>query len=130
MGRAAKPAGLPNHSGENFMLQSIPLGRLTRYGASRATLGVLALTLAACQDTVAPGSSTTRAANAAASRSLQNASSRIPDEYIVVFNDDVGNAGARASALASAHGGSLHYTYSGALKGFSAHMSAQAAAAI
>jgi subtilisin family serine protease len=123
------PAGLPNHSGENFMLQSIPQGRLTRYVASRATLGVLALTLAACQDSVAPGSST-RAASAAPLRSLQDASSRIPDEYIVVFNDDVGDVSGHAKSLVNAHGGSLHFTYAGALRGFSAHMSAQAAAAI
>jgi subtilisin family serine protease len=124
------PAGLPNHSGENFMLQSIPQGRLRRFGASWATLGFVALMLAACRDTVAPGSSNTRAASALPSRSLQDASSRIPDEYIVVFTDDVGDAGGHAKSLVSSHGGSLHFVYSGALNGFSAHMSAQAAAAI
>jgi len=113
------------------MLQSIPTtGRLTRYCASRAALGVLALTLAACQDAVAPSSSTTHAANAAATRTLQSASSRIPDEYIVVFNDDVGDVSGQAKGLVNAQGGSLHFTYTGALKGFSAHLSAQAAAAI
>lgn len=112
------------------MLQSIPMGRLTRVCAVRATLGVLALTLAACQDTVSPGSSVTHAASAAPSRTVQFASSRIPDEYIVVFNDDVSDAAGQAKALVSARGGSVHFVYSGALHGFSAHMSAQAAAAI
>lgn len=112
------------------MLQSIPLGRLTRYSALRATLGVLALTLAAaCQDSVAPSSSLHSPA-ATPSRDVQNASSRIPDEYIVVFNDDVGDVTGRANALLKANGGNLHFTYSSALKGFSAHMSAQAADAI
>lgn len=112
------------------MLQSIPLGRLTRYSASRATLGVLALTLAAaCQDSVAPSSSLHSPA-ATPSRDVQSASSRIPDEYIVVFNDDVGDVTGRANALLKANGGNLHFTYSSALKGFSAHMSAQAAEAI
>jgi len=111
------------------MPESIPTGRLTRYVAWRATLGVLALTIAACQDSVAPGS-TMRSASPAASRDAQSANSRIPDEYIVVFNDDVSDVSGRANALLNANGGSLHYTYSSALKGFSAHMSAEAAAAL
>jgi subtilisin family serine protease len=86
--------------------------------------------LAACQDAVAPGSPNTLAASAAPSRSSHSANSRIPDEYIVVFTDDVSDAPGRAKALANAHGGNVHFTYTGALKGFSAHMSAQAAAAI
>src|SRR5204863_240052 len=111
-------------------LQSIPtVGRLTRDCVSWAALGVLAMTLSACQDSVAPSNSGMRA-NAASSRDAQSASSRIPDEYIVVFKDDVGDVGGRANALLNAHGGSLHHTYSSALKGFSAHMSAQAAEAI
>lgn len=113
------------------MLQSIPTaGRLARFGASWAALGVLALTISACQDSVAPGSNSTRSLNVAPSRDAQSASSRIPDEYIVVFNDDVGDVNGRADALAKANGASVHFTYSSALKGFSAHMSAQAAAAI
>jgi len=112
------------------MLRSIPMGRRARFGAARVTIGVLALSLAACQDAMAPSSTSSRAASAAPSRSVQSASSRIPDEYIVVFTDDVADASRRASALVKSASGTLHFTYSGALKGFSAHMSAQAAAAI
>ena len=111
------------------MQQSIPSGRRTLVRVSRATLAVLALTLAACQDAVSPNTSL-RGPSATSSRSAQAANSHIPDEYIVVLNNDVADVNGRANALLKAHGGSLHFTYSNALKGFSAHMSAQAAEAL
>jgi subtilisin family serine protease len=113
------------------MLQSIPTaGRLTRLCASRAAFGVLALMIAACQDTAAPNGSVMHVSSPASSRSAQDAAARIPDEYIVVFNDDVSDVTGRANALLRENGGTLHLAYSSALKGFSAHMSAQAAAAL
>jgi subtilisin family serine protease len=55
---------------------------------------------------------------------------KIPEEYIVVFDGDVDDVEGRARSLVNGHGGTLHYTYTTALRGFSAHMTAQAAEAI
>ena len=54
----------------------------------------------------------------------------IADQYVVVFNDNVGDVTALASALALAHGAEIRFTYAAALKGFAAKMPAAAAAAI
>jgi subtilisin family serine protease len=59
-----------------------------------------------------------------------NANKQIPDEYVVVFSGSVDDVGGRAKGLVNAHGGNLHRTYGAALKGFSAHLSSRAAAAI
>jgi len=64
------------------------------------------------------------------SQASDNGLRKIPDEYIVVFDQSVGDVKGRANALLSAHGGRLNATYTSALRGFSAHMSAQAAAAL
>lgn len=55
---------------------------------------------------------------------------RIPDEYIVVFDDSVRDPRAKAKALAQSHGASVRYSYSSAMKGFAGHMSPTAAQAI
>jgi subtilisin family serine protease len=49
----------------------------------------------------------------------------IRDRYIVVFRDDVGDAAQLAKRLAAAHGGTLHYSYQHALKGFAATLPAR-----
>jgi len=109
----------------------VPLRLLTHQrSAWIVATGALLVMLTACQDTASPDASTLRVPTAAPSRASQAANSRIPDEYIVVFTDDVSDVGGRANALAKANGASVHFTYSSALKGFSAHMSAQAAEAI
>ena len=54
----------------------------------------------------------------------------IPDQYIVVFRDDVADAPGLANRLAAGQGAAVRYTYQHALKGFAARMSAQAAAAL
>lgn len=101
-----------------------------RQRAARLTAScALALTLTACQDTASP-EARVHPPSDRPSRDAQSSNARIPDEYIVVFNDDVADVSGRANALLKAQGGSLHFTYSTALKGFSAHMSAQAAEAI
>lgn len=48
------------------------------------------------------------------------------DRYIIVFNDNVGNPGNAAAALARQHGFSVRQTYTTALKGFSATLPARA----
>lgn len=54
----------------------------------------------------------------------------IPDQYIVVFNDDVPDAPGLARRLNTERGGTLLYTYTGVLRGFAARMSEQAADAL
>ena len=63
-------------------------------------------------------------------RSQAQANRKIADEYIVVFDESVQDVEGRAKALASISGGFKRRTFTAALKGFSAHMSAQAAEAI
>ena len=54
----------------------------------------------------------------------------IPDQYIVVFDDDVADVPGLARQLNAAGRGTMLYTYTGVLKGFAARMSAQAADAL
>ena len=112
-------------------MKELPLARRARaHSAWLTTSSVVAMLLTACQEAAAPDTNAVRPPSASATRDIEHSNAPIPDEYIVVFNDDVADAGGRANALLKAHGGSLHVTYSNALKGFSAHMSAQAAEAI
>jgi subtilisin family serine protease len=89
----------------------------------------LAFALTACQDPNGPDKSelTTARVMPTAPSAAKNA---IADEYIVVFKDNVDDVDGRAKGLANAHGGNVKATYRTALKGFSAHMSAAAAAAL
>jgi subtilisin family serine protease len=57
-------------------------------------------------------------------------SRRIPDEYIVVFDNSVSDVRGRARVLGEISGATVHFTFENAIHGFSAHMSAQAADAI
>src|SRR5256884_4063479 len=54
----------------------------------------------------------------------------IPGEYIVVLKPAVQDVSGTARALVAAHAGSLGFTYTHALRGFSAHLSDVAAAAL
>jgi subtilisin family serine protease len=60
---------------------------------------------------------------------LENAR-KIPDEYIVVFDETVADVHGRASVLASITGGTVKFEYTTAIRGYATHMSAQAAAAL
>jgi serine protease len=84
--------------------------------------------LSACNDSVAPITSDAGPVMTAAVS--QSQSRRIDDEYIIVFDRSADDVTGRANALLKAHGGKLNRTYSHALRGFSAHMSASAADAI
>ena len=90
-----------------------------------------ALIVAACSEpAVAPSSTTARRDVAVVAISAN--SRPIPDQYIVVFNGNVAAAsvGGIAGELAAAHGATASHTYTAAIRGFSAHLSAQAATAI
>jgi subtilisin family serine protease len=113
------------------MLKSIPPHRPTRRRAAwTAILGGLSLTLVACQEAVAPSSPASRAPNAAAARSSAPESARIPDQYIVTFVDGVNDAPGLAKQLVAQSNGTLGFTYETAVKGFSAHLSPEAASAL
>ena len=86
------------------------------------------LTLAACAETP----STAPASDPGAGPSLQAMAggAKIPGEYIVVFRDDVTDVPGLTQRLAAQHGGTVRYTYTSALRGFAARMSAQAADAL
>jgi subtilisin family serine protease len=86
----------------------------------------------ACKDSFDPTAPSRRFSQPANRRlaSAQREDRRIPDEYIVVFDNSVEDVQGRAGALASISGGYRRFTFTSALKGFAGHMSAQAAAAI
>jgi subtilisin family serine protease len=85
------------------------------------------LSLAACHDAAAP-TAVSDAPRGAPASSAQRAD--LLDEYIVVFKDSVSDVSGRANALAANHGANVRHTFTSALHGFAAHMSAQAAAAM
>ena len=90
-----------------------------------ATLVSLPAVLIACQDSVSPITSDAAPAMTAAINPAQ--SRKIADEYIVVLDASATDVTGRANALLKQHGGKLNRTFAHALKGFSAHMSAQQA---
>lgn len=114
------------------MYDLVPMRLLThRRSAWVTATGALLVMLSACQDTASPDGSALRLPSATSSRVSQATNNgRISNEYIVVFNDDVTDVKGRANAILKAHGGTLNFTYSDALKGFSAHLSDKQAAAL
>ena len=112
------------------MSHSFPTGRRARCSAL-VTFGplALALVLSACQDLAAPIDTPIEMQSEGAPLSSQSVSA-IPDQYIVVFADGTTDPAGRANALAKAHGANVRETYTAALRGFSANMSAQAAEAL
>ena len=98
-----------------------------RRSSVAATLSLLAA--AACADPAAPPA--LDADPAAASRAVAaDEAEPIPGQYIVVFRDGVADAPGLARRLAAGNGASVRHTYQHAIKGFSANMSEQAAAAL
>ncbi len=94
-----------------------------------ATLVSLPAVLIACQDSVSPLTSSND--SPAMSVTINPGQSRkIADEYIVVLDASVTDVTGRANALLKQHGGKLNREYTHALKGFSAHMTAQQAEAL
>jgi len=86
------------------------------------------MSLVACQDLAAPISNVADS-DATATQNPQSAAS-IDGNYIVVLNPDVADVDGSTGALEKANGASHRFTYRAAFKGFSAHMSADAAAAM
>lgn len=93
---------------------------------SLVLLGVSVLLFAACSDSATAPSEPAQPSLSVASD--QQDGQLIPDQYIVVFNQDVTDSPALARRLATQEGAALLHTYSAALKGFSGRMNANAAA--
>jgi aqualysin 1 len=88
---------------------------------------VVCIAVAACSD--APSGPGAVPADAPALQSA-HASQAIPNQYIVVFRSEVGDAPGLARQLAAAHGGTVRHTYRYAIKGFAATLPEAAAAAL
>jgi subtilisin family serine protease len=88
-----------------------------------------ALGLAACQDSPNPTAPRPQLGGNAASISAQ-VGEPIPGQYIVVFKDEVRDVPEAATRLIGQHGGTKRFTYTHALKGFSAQLPDAAVAAL
>ncbi len=109
-------------------MSSIHAGGRFSGGVRLALLGATALSLAACAEPVsAPQSMAATGSEVVYSRS---GNAPIKDEYIVVFNDNVNDVPGKALGLLKNGQGQLRRSYSAALKGFSAQMTAAKAAEI
>jgi subtilisin family serine protease len=104
--------------------------------AERASLALLmAAGLTACEESITepPVPATPQVTPQASVASVQPAGGRpVPDQYIVVLNDEVaaGNVAGLAQRLTAAHGATLRHTYNSVLKGFAVRLPAQAATAL
>ena len=92
-----------------------------------AALLLVVFVASACSDASGPATSAAPSSSPALARS---AGEGIPNEYIVVLDDATSDVPGVAAGLARAHGASLRFTYTSAIKGFAATMSAAAAEAI
>jgi subtilisin family serine protease len=90
----------------------------------------LSLGLAACSDAPTTADLAPAPASPLEARQAGRAGKVIPDRYVVVFRDDVRDAPGLARQLAAAHGGTVHFTYQHAIKGFAATLPAAAARAL
>jgi subtilisin family serine protease len=124
----AMPVELPNENLGGGMSTS------SRTTSARLALAWIAIIPSiGCRDSLAPSARQPVFAKSVrhAAFGMQSASHRkIPDEYIVVFDESVSDVHGRAVTLASITGGTIRHEYSAALKGYSTHMSAQAADAL
>ena len=97
---------------------------------SSAPAALALLAAAACSDPAAPPAADVDAAAASRVAATADEAEPIPGQYIVVFHDGVADAPGLARRLAGGNGASVRHTYQHAIKGFSANMSEQAAAAL
>ena len=88
---------------------------------SLTLVAAIALVLAGCSDSMLTPTPEAKAPapTAQSAQGSKGQGAPISGAYVVVFNDNVGNAPAQAQALANQHGGDLGFTYQHAIKGFS-----------
>jgi aqualysin 1 len=89
----------------------------------------LAFLFTSCRDASDPADSIIPA-QPKLERSVAGKDDSIPGRYIVVFNSSVADPSTEAQQQTKTHGGSLHYTYSHALKGYAASLPAAAVIAL
>jgi subtilisin family serine protease len=87
-----------------------------------------ALLLGACTDAAPEPTAPVADLSVYARRASVNAMGK--DRYIVVFRDDTRNVPALADRMVAEHGGTMHFRYEHALKGFAATLSPQAVEAL
>jgi len=96
-----------------------------------ALLALVAITLSACQDAVAPSPQTeVPTPHLSVASGSDGAPEPIAGKYIVVFKDGVRDVPGLARSLAGANGGTVRFTYQRALRGFAADLPDRAAAAL
>ena len=83
-------------------------------------LGTAVVAFIGCRDAVAPMEPASSVEHPAVAPSL--ASAAIPNQYIVVFKQEVPDAPGLARRLVAEHGGALRFSYTAALKGFAAEL--------
>ena len=86
--------------------------------------------LSGCRDMTAPSGPAATSSAPMFVGSANGSGRLIPDQYIVVFRENVTDVHDRARSLAQQHGADLHRTFSAGLHGFSGKMNAAAAASL
>ncbi|HKG91169.1 MAG TPA: S8 family peptidase [Gemmatimonadaceae bacterium] len=102
--------------------------RIARRLAASAIISAAALSTACADNT--PTAAAPDASELPSGAGSSAAGSVIPGRYIVTLRDDVDDVPAYARRVLGAQGGSLRATYAHALRGFTAEMSAAAAASL
>ena len=102
---------------------------MSRTRGTAALLGAVTI-LAACETPSSPSPLTPAEASPAFNVGGSSEAEYIPGQNIVVFRDDVRDVDGLARRLAAQHGSTPRHTYTHAIKGFAAPLSAQAAAAL
>ncbi|HEX6371832.1 MAG TPA: S8 family peptidase [Longimicrobium sp.] len=99
-----------------------------RFRNSAVPVLAAAVLLGACSDQVPEPTGPAMDLSAYAQHAAASAAAK--DRYIVVFRDDTRGAAALADRMVTEHGGTMHYRYEHALKGFAATLSPQAVDAL
>jgi len=93
-------------------------------------LAALTLGFAACSTGSDSVSTTGPELNGPAAAASVNAQPELQGRYIIQFNDDVRDPQGLANVMVNSNGGTLHYTYTRAIRGFAATLPPQAIAAL
>jgi subtilisin family serine protease len=116
---------------EHAMHPRVPTMNLTLNLALRAAVAAAAtLALNACADEPTGPQRAPDGPRGSEAATAPQQPGVIPGQFIVVFKDDVAGPERVAAELARAHGATVRFTYTTALKGFAARMSATAAEAL
>lgn len=93
-------------------------------------LALATIGLAACSTGGDPVSTTSPELGSPTASASPNAQPELQGRYIVQFNDDVRDPQGLAIAMVNGNGGTLHYTYTRAIRGFAATLPPQAITAL